>query len=721
MPTHLEKSLFIDALELADPAKRKAFLDQACAGNPPLRSRLDRLLNAQTPADTFFSLPLTPGSDDDGFHPRPDLNSRIGRYELKERLGEGGCGVVYLAEQQEPVRRPVALKIIRLGMDTENVIARFEAERQSLALMDHPNIARVLDAGATESGRPYFVMEVVQGVKITDYCDQNRLDIAQRLDLFIRVCHAIQHAHQKGVIHLDIKPSNILITRHDGLPVPKLIDFGIAKATGGHLADHTTDTAFAGTPAYMSPEQAATDGADVDTRGDIYSLGVLLCELLTGHAPFDAPPPPVETDIEDLRRIIRERRANTPSALLASLSPEEQERISTQRRTPARRLLTMLRDDLDCIVLKALENDRRDRYETANALAMDVRRCLDHEPVAAHFPGRLYRLRKLVRRNRGIFVAGTLVALALVTGLGTSTWLFLGERDARREQARLREQAEIREEISRAAVLISHGEIREADTLLADLAPAQIPSSLESAQVMRTLGGWHALAGRWDLAAARFAALAPAIIRADPSDTEYVSRNLLPVATALCEFGDRTAYDRFRRMALEHFAQTTKPVVAEHVIKACLLLPTDPHTLRSLVPLANLAAHSLESKDPNIAGSAFMAAWRTFALSLFAYRQGNDVEALKWARQCLDSPDDTPARRASAHIIHALACHRLHQDDEARTALAQGRELIDHRFRQALRTDSDAKNDGFWFDWINARILLREAALLIASEAPQKN
>src|SRR6266568_3548299 len=305
----LEEPLFEAARKLSDPVQRKAFLDAACAKNSELRRRLEVLLAAEPDADKFFeecgaalnapaqTAESRPEEMDKSSTVRVMLpqeeqpGARISHYKLREKLGEGGCGVVYVAEQEEPVRRRVALKVIKLGMDTRQVVSRFEAERQALAIMDHPNIAKVLDAGTTENGRPYFVMELVRGIRITDYCDQNHLDTAQRLELFIQVCNAVQHAHQKGIIHRDLKPSNILVTLHDGVPVPKVIDFGIAKATQGRLTDGTVYTElhqFIGTPAYMSPEQAEMSGLDIDTRGDIYSLGVLLYELLTGKTPFDA-------------------------------------------------------------------------------------------------------------------------------------------------------------------------------------------------------------------------------------------------------------------------------------------------------------------------------------------------------------------------------------------------------------------------------------------------
>src|SRR4030095_6149356 len=316
--------------------------------------------------------------------PVAKVGESIGRYKLLQQIGEGGCGVVYMAEQEEPVRRRVAVKVIKIGMDTKSVMARFDAERQALAMMDHPNIAKVLDAGATETGRPYFVMELVRGQKLTDFCDENTLSTEARLKLFIEVCHAIQHAHQKGIIHRDIKPSNILVTVNDGVPVPKVIDFGIAKATSGQqLTGKTIYTAveqFIGTPAYMSPEQAVLTSLDIDTRSDIYALGVLLYELLTGKTPFDAKEL-LAIGLDAMRRTIREQEPQRPSTRISTLAQDELSTTAQRRGIEAPKLLSELRGDLDWIVMKALEKDRAHRYETANGLAADIKRHLDNEPV----------------------------------------------------------------------------------------------------------------------------------------------------------------------------------------------------------------------------------------------------------------------------------------------------------------------------------------------------
>jgi serine/threonine protein kinase/tetratricopeptide (TPR) repeat protein len=430
------KAIFDEALEINSPAERQDFLDRACAGLPELRQKIEALLRAYEEAGSFLESPIQAPAlvptVDEPITERPD--TIIGPYKLMEQIGEGGMGLVFVAEQQHPVRRKVALKIIKPGMDTRQVIARFEAERQALALMDHPNIAKVHDGGETASGRPYFVMEFVKGVPITEYWDQSQVPIRERLELFLHVCEAVQHAHQKGIIHRDVKPSNVMVASHDGKPVVKVIDFGVAKAIAQQLTDKTLYTQVAqlvGTPLYMSPEQAGESSLDVDTRSDIYSLGVLLYELLTGTTPFDKGRLQ-QVGYDEIRRIIREEEPPRPSTRISTLG-HVATTISTQRKCDPKRLSQLIRGELDWIVMKALEKDRNRRYETASAFAADVQRYLQDEPVQACPPSGWYRFRKFARRNRVALAMASVATgalLLLLVGLSVGVVL-LGRANTR--------------------------------------------------------------------------------------------------------------------------------------------------------------------------------------------------------------------------------------------------------------------------------------------------
>jgi serine/threonine protein kinase len=479
-----EESVFAEALDIDDPRGRAAFLDQACAGDPALRRSVESLLSAygagqflEAPAPALADTVDAPTTLDE--HP----GSVLGSYKLLEQIGEGGFGVVFMAEQTQPVRRRVALKVLKPGMDSRQVVARFEAERQALALMDHPHIARVFDGGTTAAGRPYFVMELVRGVPLTDFCDQNHLTVRRRLELFVTVCQAVQHAHQKGIIHRDLKPSNVLVTLHDDKPVAKVIDFGIAKATGQQLTDKTLFTNFAqmvGTPLYMSPEQAQLSGLDIDTRTDIYSLGVMLYELLTGTTPF-TPERLKQAGYEGMRRIIREEEPPRPSTRLSTLGPAAAT-LSMLRQSDPKRLSRQFRSELDWVVMRCLEKDRNRRYETANALALDVRRYLDDEPVQACPPSVGYRFRKFARRYKTALGILALVIAVLTASAAGLVWAWRETLDAlhQMEQARDREHEEReRSQVALAAKTVALArqawltdDLAAARQLLADCPPA---------------------------------------------------------------------------------------------------------------------------------------------------------------------------------------------------------------------------------------------------------
>jgi hypothetical protein len=717
-----EKAVFVEALEIADPEQRRQFLDQACGADQALREQVEKLLALSPSAGEFFkdcAPALEPAPADaaqvlaaaeSALEPELPETRRIGPYKLLQKLGEGGYGVVYMAEQEQPIRRRVALKIIKLGMDTRNVIARFEAERQALALMDHPNIARVLDAGATETGRPYFVMELVYGVKITDYCDQNRVSMQERLQLFIQVCNAVQHAHQKGIIHRDLKPSNLMVTMHDGVPVPKVIDFGIAKATEQRLTDKTLFTSYAqlmGTPAYMSPEQMELSGLNLDTRSDIYSLGVLLYELLSGRTPFDTTDL-LKLGVEELRRTICERDPLSPSAKLKTLTNEELTKAARSRQIEAPRLVSQLRGDLDWIVLKCLEKDRTRRYATANGLAMDIERYLNEETVLARPPSQLYRLHKLVRRNRMIFLFGTVAVAALILGSIVSTRMFLKERAARASEVQLRREAELRERASHVALLVTQRRFEEADTLLAGI-PLNRPS-IEVAAELRALGDWHATKGRWPQAAERFASL----IEVNQFDgPEVTSFDQLRLAAALLEAGDRRRYEEWRQSMVAKFT-TGAATVPVSITKACLLLPAPPDLVERLSALSGP-----DTVRPGGTSGLRMTGGPSVAWSdtrvLLSYRRGDFADA---RREKFISGN--PPNLATFWLVQAMTSWRLKDYWGAMApAWTRAYALIQAGAREGL-VRLPVKSEIFpgmsdpvylqapWYDWAVAELLLRE-------------
>ncbi|RYD24130.1 MAG: serine/threonine protein kinase [Verrucomicrobiaceae bacterium] len=726
IPEQIEEILFEGLVSLDDPQKREAFLDVTCEGKPELRARLEELVSLQDEAEKFFIMdpePIREEPPDSAPQESPEegVGTWIGRYRLLERLGEGGHGVVYQAEQLEPVRRRVALKIIRVGMDTAGIISRFEMERQALALMDHPNIARVLDAGATASGRPFFVMQMVKGMPITRFCDENHYDLTARLRLFIPVCMAIQHAHQKGVIHCDIKPSNVLVALHDGVAVPKVIDFGIAKATEG---DHPDFSAVAsspviGTPAYMSPEQVDGDGLDVDTRSDIYSLGVLLYELLCGSPPRDSQAFK-QAGAEEIHRLLHEVPVLKPSERVEDCPSDTLGTLLGNRQSAPVRLAKMLGGDLDSIVMKAMSTDRRYRYATANGLAWDITRYLNSELVEARHAGRGYRLYKLVRRNKVTFAAGGMVIAAMMGGFGSAIWLLIREHRALEEQAhlrlvaeearanevRLRHKAQGGETVAHAAVLINRGKLAEADRLLASVEIENVPSTLEAASSFRTLGDWHLHEGRWQQASRCLVAMAQAMASADSSDSDSISIQFVAAAAAVTDAGNEDLYEHLRLLAVERFAGTKEAYVADEVVKTCLIKPANARLLARLEPFLKVLEKSLPW-DRVDAENEVMEGWAMFSLCLAEYRKGNYELSEKWSRRCLRHPSRNPAREAGALTILSMTTHHAGRAQEAQDLLENARWSVNGYFSRPFQIG--AHWEGFWFDWVITRTLLKEA------------
>ena len=725
-----ERSIFIDALEIEDPQERAAYLDRVCAGDPALREQVARLFAAHSKDDQFLKRPapdLSETTNEPAFAERPGLV--IGPYRLMEQIGEGGFGLVFVAEQTQPVRRKVALKVIKPGMDTREVIARFEAERQALALMDHPNIARVLDAGATDTGRPYFVMELVKGIPITDYCDQAQLTPRERLELFVPVCQAVQHAHQKGVIHRDLKPSNVLVTLHDGTPVVKVIDFGVAKAIGQHLTEKTIYTRFAqmiGTPLYMSPEQAEMSGLDIDTRSDIYSLGVLLYELLTGSTPFDRQRFGTAA-FDEIRRIIREEEPPKPSTRLTSLG-QTLPAVSARRRTEPKKLSAMVKGDLDWIVMKALEKDRGRRYETASAFAADVRRFLAEEPVEARPPSAWYRFGKLTRRNRAAIATAGLVAGALVLGTAVATWqavrathaatraaraeiLALAERDAaeraRAEAVAARKKAEdFAERLSEASTLIgragTHAREGRWGTARAEFARAQeLQPGLVSIYASR--GAMYQILGLWDLAAAD----SQQVLTRAGGMPVWESADWYQHALLCLHAGDQEGYRDACRQMLERYGDGANTLSTIETVRACVLAPGAPGDPAELV----LRARQVTAVDKD--------AWRIYVEGLALYRAGEYRRAAERLETALADP--AWKGRVIVYPGLALAYHRLGEAERARLALAEAEKIFEVAGEALSYLPLGMLPAPSWFDMVEFLQFYGEARRLLTGSPPPES
>jgi len=703
------------------PEERDRFLRFACRGEPDLMRRIEALVALSSPADDFFEFEPQIDTETSAppVSPYDGLGVDVGRYRLIERIGCGGCGVVYLAEQLEPVRRKVALKIIRLGLENRESVARFEAERQSLASMNHPNIARILDAGTTHTGRPYYVMELVDGETITSYCDHHRLGIRKRLELFSDVCRAIQHAHQKSVVHRDIKPSNILIDRLEPTPVPKVIDFGIARNVEPLTDDAGTDEGgLMGTPAYMSPEQW-TDEGRIDTRSDIYSLGVLLSELVAGK-PSHLPDDLLARTTGSIRDIIANTRPSLPSEQLLALDAEQRSHIAKSRSVPDERLVAWCRGDLDWIVAKAVAREPSGRYETAQALAEDIGRWLRNEPVLAHPQTRSYQIAKLINRNRLWYGAGALALLGLVGGLGTATLLFIKERQARALQGNLRVRAEAarvaetqtrklweyRSRIAESAVRLRYEDHRGAEELVAPIPLEDIPPSLEAVAVFKQLAQWHRNAGAMEACGKHYLSMVSALAKIDRAHTDGNSDSFLPASTALALSSDPERYHRLRGIALDLYEDTQYSLVAERTLKACLLKPMPEDLLtrtRPLLAVMEAEAASAKHRDNDPKG---LNAWMYFAIALHRYRDGDDEGARSWAFRSLESTSPDPT---SAPISQALiGMTWLRQGDRLKAAPYLNAAAAVAREKLGTPLPHGDPINGFWWDWVNLGMLLEE-------------
>ncbi len=719
------------ALSLDNPETREDFLDRVFADRENARREMTMLLKAADGAATFFleareerakvtsrilaeTHPAHPAPGPRRFTAGQGMPEKLGPYRLVERLGEGGGGVVYSADQEHPIRRRVAVKIMRMEVDSPAALARFDIERQALALMDHPNIAKVFDAGTTPSGKPYFVMELVEGESIVRYCDQKKLTCTERLELFILVCNAIEHAHQKGIIHRDIKPSNVIVTRRDGIHVPKIIDFGIAKASGETTGDAiTAHDQFFGTPAYMSPEQLALTGIDVDTRSDIFSLGVLLHELLTGATPADAPEGP-DLTLSRIRKSLLTGETARPSELLAKLEKKTLHELADRRKSEPAALTAFIKGDLDWIVMMALEKNRMRRYQTASALAADIKHFLTHQPIAARPPSRGYVLTKFVRRNRLAFGAGVVLVSLLVMGLAVTAALYERERKiaieqlrlkdeaqaARNEENRLRRQADARSNVARAAFLLDQGRIDEADALRKKYPLSSIEPSLEAAAVFRSLGDWNSEHGRWDQAIECYRLLRQANRQDSPQKILY-GDDLMAIAAALLT-EDEKEYIAFREEVMERYAPAESAHQAEHLLKVCLIHPADPGLVSRLQRDRETLGDPRNTPCP---------AWSSLSLSLYHLRRGAGDEALAACAVGLASPERKSSCIASLEAVAAMAHAEKGDNGAAREALARARTLTASCGGKDFAHGEPITP--IWFDWAIAGILIKEAGLRV--------
>jgi hypothetical protein len=755
-----EKSVFLEALEIESPSERAAFIDVACQGNPDLRAAVAALFDAHesdaNPVDRPMAVDAVlrnDNGDETEWHPahaRPSHHApgmRIGVYKLMELIGEGGFGLVYVADQQEPVRRRVALKIIKPGMESREVLSRFEAERQAIALMDHPNIARIFDAGVTDTTQPYFVMELVRGVPLTAFCDSHKLDTSERLKLFVTLCHAVQHAHQKGVIHRDLKPSNILVTLQDGQPLAKVIDFGVAKAIGQSLSAKTIYTRFAsmiGTPAYMSPEQAEFSAVDVDTRSDIYALGVLLYELLTGSTPFAADR--LESvGFDELRRIIREEEPPRPSTRLSTLNNDLADTVAANRRLDPAALSSALKRDLDWIVMKALDKDRNRRYSTAGALAQDVSRYLMHQPVEARPPSTWYRLAKFSRRNKVAISTASMVAAALIVGTIISVWqarVAVRERDQKGvalEEARAAEAAaktarleleEFTDRLQACNVLIasarSHAEAErwpdayQGFTDAIEVQPRYFLGWLERARLNTKLGRWHEAAADFSHALSIGLPVDKTELLGVPQLFVYAGKSEAyeKLCGELSSLADEPSAVAIRGQLAGEISKSTAGELAERV-ELMLFAALDGKGFAGIEKVkdgqvASTLPHAATAKRNKYAGMYYGA---NLYISGWAHLRAGNLEK---AIQRLEESNRTDVPwfgRGIGYPLLAIAYHESGRSEDAVVAFDQSRNLLDRWLDESVQQSRGLPSIP-WVDWIEFLINHRQASIAVKGHTP---